>query len=380
MATLGNNFDRLGYYLVGWKKFYNKTLALIYANQFNFEIRWIFNDDIYEKIDWSIPIEESLESLYLRRAKQLRETYDYLILYYSGGSDSHNILTVFLNNNIFIDEIVMELPVMDRKNFSDHDTTSRNLYGEIDYIATPRLKELQHKLNPSTKIRYDDFAKPVFDLLKKDDWFETVPTNAFLNLGQIGRQMLHIADTNIIDASGRGKRVCQVFGVDKPLVTFDGNDYFAYFSDSSATHVNPLIPENAKNYDDVTTEYFYWTPDIPEIVVKQAQLIKLACERDPIKKSLWKQSLKTPISNYRSVMHPIIYPGIEEPKFQTSKPESNIIRPMDDWFWETASNKMKDNFLYTVQDFLVKNIQAKYFGRNNIDGGLKAIQTKFYKL
>jgi hypothetical protein len=380
MAILGNNFDRLGYYLVGWKKFYNKTLALIYAKQFNFEVRWIFNDDIYDKIDWSIPIEESLESLYLRRAKQLREKYDYLILYYSGGSDSHNILTVFLNNNIYIDEIVMELPVIDRKNFSDHDTTSRNIYGEIDYIATPRLKELQNKLNPSTKIRYDDFSKPVFELLKKDDWFETVPTNAFLNLGQLGRQMLHISDTNIIDASGRGKRVCQVFGVDKPLVTFDGNDYFAYFLDSSATHVNPLTPENATNYDDVATEYFYWTPDFPEIVVKQAQLIKLACEQDPIKKSLWKQSLKTPIGNYRLVIHPIIYPGIEEPKFQANKPESNIIRPMDDWFWETATNKMKDNFLYTVQDFLGKHIQAKYFGRNSIDSGLKAIQTKFYKL
>jgi hypothetical protein len=379
MVTLANNYDRLGYYLVGWKKFYNKTLALMYAKQFSFEVRWIFNDSVYETYNWSEPVQETIESLYLRRAKQIREKYDYIILYYSGGADSHNVLSTFVNNNIRIDEIVMEIPELDRKNFKDNDTSSRNVYGEIDFVATPRLKELQHKLHPNTKIRYVDFSKPVLDLLKKDDWFETTPTNAYLTLGQIGRQSTHVSDKNIIELFDKGKKVCQLYGVDKPLVLFDGVDYYAYFSDASASHINPVIPDNIKEYE-VDTEFFYWTPDIPEIVIKQAQMIKAACEVDVNKKQLWKKSLKLPIGAYRSVMHPIIYPGVEQPKFQADKPELKLFRAMDDWFWQTADVKTQDNFLYTIRNFLYQKIESKYCNPNDIDCELTAINTRFYKL
>lgn len=381
MATLGNNYDRLGYYLVGWKKFYNKTLALMYAQEYSFEVRWIFNDDVYGRIDWAIPVEESLESLYLRRAKQIREKYDYIILYYSGGSDSHNVLTTFVNNNIHIDEIVMELPELDRKNFNDYDTSSRNVYGEIDFIAAPRLKELQHKLSPTTKIRFTDFSKPVIELMRKDNWFEHAPTNAFLNLGQIGRQLLHTSDKSIIDLANKSRKVCQLYGVDKPLVTYDGNDYYAYFADSSAMHVNPVTPENNKEYDDyVSTEFFYWTADFPEIVVKQAQLIKLACTLDENKKQFWKKSMKLHVGEFRKIMHPIIYPGLEEPKFQATKPENNIVRPMDAWFWNTTDSKSQDNYLYAIKSYLNNNIDSKYFIQGQSDKGISSINTRFYKL
>lgn len=379
MATLGSNYDKLGYYLVGWKKFYNKTLALMYAKQYNFEVRWIFNDSVYGTIDWTVPIEESIESLYSRRAKQIRETYDHVILYYSGGADSHNVLMSFIDNNLIIDEIVMELPEMDRKNFNDRDTSSRNVYGEIDYVATPRLKEIQHRLHPSTKIRYADFSKPVIEILNKDDWFETTPTNAFLTLGQIGRQFLHATDTGIMALSDKGKKVCQLYGVDKPLVIYDGVDYYAYFADASAMHVNPVIPDNAKHYE-VSTEFFYWTPDLPEIVVKQAQMIKLACELDNTKKQLWKKSLTVSIGAYRKIMHPIIYPNRDEPKFQASKPELKLFRPMDDWFWKTANNKVQDNFLYTIKNYLHEKIQDRFCTPDEIECELTSINTRFYKL
>lgn len=379
MAILGNNYDKLGYYLVGWKKFYSKTLALMYAQQYGFEVRWIFNDDVYGRIDWTIPVEESLESLYSRRAKQIRETYDYVILYYSGGADSHNVLMSFIDNNLLIDEIVMEFPESDRKNFNDYDTTSRNTYGEIDFVATPRLKEVQHRLHAATKIRYADFSSAVIEILKKDDWFETTPTNAYLTVGQIGRQFLHTNDKNIITLTDKGKTVCQLYGVDKPLVLFDGLEYYAYFADASAMHVNPVIPENAKHYE-VSTEYFYWTPDLPEIVVKQAQMIKLACELDDSKKQLWKKSLTTSIGVYRKVMHPIIYPNREEPKFQAKKPELKLYRPMDDWFWKTANTKTQGNFVYTIKNFLHEKIQDRFCSTDEIECELTSINTRFYKL
>jgi hypothetical protein len=72
MVTLGNH-DYLGYYLSGWKKFYNKDEALEYGSKNNFSVRWVFNDHIYKKLNWSATIEDSLEDLYKKRAMQLQD-------------------------------------------------------------------------------------------------------------------------------------------------------------------------------------------------------------------------------------------------------------------------------------------------------------------
>jgi len=41
------NTDRLGFYRVGFKKFSNKTLALIESNRTGYEVEWLFNNEIY---------------------------------------------------------------------------------------------------------------------------------------------------------------------------------------------------------------------------------------------------------------------------------------------------------------------------------------------
>ena len=85
------------------KIFVNKHDVLDYAilqKNYNPNIEFIFHDEIYSKIDWKIEPSIDLETLYFLRAKQLRDTYDYLILQYSGGADSHQVLFTFLKNNI----------------------------------------------------------------------------------------------------------------------------------------------------------------------------------------------------------------------------------------------------------------------------------------
>ena len=64
-----------------------------------------FNETVFKLIDWTVEPSQSLKELYVERCQQLRDKYDYLILSYSGGADSHEILYTFLENNIFIDEI-----------------------------------------------------------------------------------------------------------------------------------------------------------------------------------------------------------------------------------------------------------------------------------
>lgn len=371
--------DRLGFYLVGWKKFYNKTLALLENMRTGYDLLWIFNDSVYSSINWTVPVEETLQNLYLKRAKQLREKYDYIVLYYSGGADSNNILHTFIDNNIFIDEIVMQMVECDRKNYNNKDLSNRNAYAEIDFVAMPYLNSIKHKLHPATKIRIQDFGAPTIEILKHDNWFETNPLGTNITLGGVGRQYAQVLDTHILRLADTSKTVCQLLGVDKPLVYFDGTDYYAYFVDSSAMHAVPTELSQHEVFTRYVTEFFYWTPDMPEIVVKQAQEIKAQCQADTVKQQLWTQSLTKHVGEYRSAMHPIIYPGIETPKFQTEKPSGAIIRDMDSWFWNTASATIKDNYLNAIK-YLGDNTNGKYSVTGDIKNGLQATRTKFYKL
>lgn len=373
--------DHLGYYLVGWKKFYNKTLALIESKKTGFELLWIFNEDVYSSIDWTIPVQDDLFTIYKKRAKQLRDKYDYLMLYFSGGADSANILRSFVENNIFLDEIVMQLPEPVRQSFDPTDTSEGNFYAELEYSAVPYLNKIKNKLDPRTKIRYQDFAKPGIELLKKDYWFESVPLCTNITLSGVFRQIAQNSDNHILHINESGKSIAQILGIDKPLVYFDGKDYYAYFMDTSTYHYVSPIDFNDSDLSKISyhTEFFYWTPDMPEIVVKQAQLIKQQCENDPWSKLMISEILKRHISEYRPVLHPIIYPLDVTVEFQTEKPSTKIIRDMDRWFWETADDKVKGNYLGLI-NYLRDNIKEKHLINNSIDNGLAAHKSRFYKL
>lgn len=375
------NTDRLGFYQVGNKKFYNKSLALVETTRTGNKLEWNFHNELYSKCNWSKPIDTSLNDLYKQRALQLRNKYDYLVLYFSGGSDSTNILLTFLENNIFLDEIVMQIPEPDRKNLNGYDISERNMYGEIDHVAVPFLQSLTNKINSNTKIRFQDFSKSLTDLLSRDDWFETNPLGTSMAVGLIGRQNSAMFEPHILNLCNSGKKCCQILGIDKPLVLYDQGKYFAYFTDSSAFHTAPISLNHKEIYHSLyVTEFFYWTPDMPEIVIKQAQEIKKQCEIDTFKKFLWSKSGKLHIEKFRSILNPIIYPDKNFFYFQTQKPkDADLITPYNLWFWETANQNVKNNFLDVI-NYLDSNINEEFFINSNINSGFVAITSKFYEV
>jgi hypothetical protein len=372
------NTDRLGFYLVGWKKFYNKTLALLESKKAGYDVNWVFNDKVYGSIDWTVPIDTLLPELYKKRALQLREQYDYLILYFSGGADSLNILRSFVDNNIFLDEIVMQFPEPVKSTFNETDKSNKNFYSEIKYQAIPALNGLQ--LHPNTKIRHQDFSKPLLELLTKDDWFDSVPLGTNISPAGIGRQVAQLKEDHILELCNTGKTAAQILGVDKPLVYSDGVNYFAYFSDVSAMHSPPVDYTQGDIFHNLyRTEFFYWTPDMPEIVVKQAQMIKEFCIQNPQAKSMIMKTLKTHIQTYKSLLHSIIYPKDMIINWDPEKPSMRVVRPMDEWFWKTASDQVKGNYLNVI-DFLKLNTDSKYMIDNDIQNGVSANLSRFYKL
>jgi hypothetical protein len=364
------NKNRLGYYQVGLKRFYNKTLAFLESNQTGYHLEWIFNDDVYGSIDWTIPIEVPLTELYRLRAQQLRDTYDYLCLHFSGGADSSNILHAFIDNNIFLDEIVMFLPKSDVKNLNGTDKSNRNSFGEIEFEAKKRLHDYRNSIHPDTKIREFDIAEPTFELLNKDNWFEYNPFEVGYGIVQVAREYSTFKDFIKLASLYEGKSIAHIIGTDKPLIHYDGNNYYCYFADENAYHVPPVDYIQNRFLNNCFTELFYWSPDLPEIVVKQAQEVKKHAEFDTHIRNMLSQTMNTHIEEYREILHPIIYPPHTEPKFQTKKGSfTTSQRRKEDWFWKVADRDVKYNYQNTL-NYLKKNLNIK----------LHSINKGFYKL
>ena len=375
------NTDRLGYYQVGWKKFYHKTLALIEHTKTRQPLEWVFNDNVYSKIDWSIPIPESLDELYRQRAQQLRDNYDYLALYFSGGADSSNMLRVFLNNNIFIDEIVMQSPEPVKNTFNKEDISDANVYSEIPFSAVPIINELSSLIPSNTIIRYQDTSQGLVELFSHEDWYDQHPFGVTLALNPLARQHTSFTDKHILNLCDSGKRIAQIIGTDKPLLMYDGKDYYSYFLDVTALHAPPVDLTKREISDKAYhTEFFYWTPDLPEIAVKQAQEVKKHCEIDKrIRNAVC--NTKTHIGELRSILHPIIYPSSPEVYFQVSKGvlTGGALRKKDQWFWDSASELQKFNYR-TAINYLRDNIKLDNFQDSDIANGISGHRSKLYKL
>ena len=97
-----------GHWIVGEQKFINKYEALLFATRKNLPVHYKFFNEVWEKFDRSQLGKFSLQEVYKQRAQQLRDQYDYLILYFSGGADSYNVLRSFIDNNIKLDEVCVK--------------------------------------------------------------------------------------------------------------------------------------------------------------------------------------------------------------------------------------------------------------------------------
>jgi hypothetical protein len=127
------------------------------------------------------------------------------------------------------------------------------------------------------------------------------------------------------------------------------------------------------------TEFFYWTPDLPEIVVKQAQEIKKACIANDTVKDLFTKTTKSEVGIFRTVMQSIIYDMNHAPIFQTNKPPISAGEILNKWFFEGQDKRIVDNYTYALEH-IGKQINNKFFSKNIMHNGYQSILSKFYKL
>lgn len=316
--------NNLGYYVVNGKQYISKSHALYEASRSGSEINWVFNHTVWQYFSdnqLNTLGKESLDTIYKRRAQQLRDNYDYLILNYSGGPDSHNVLMTFINNNIHLDEVYVKYSnSVDSKLYTPNRTVTgaENLFSEWDFCIKPTLEWLANNY-PNIKIKIDDVFKDNPESKLNDDTFFT--TGHFLGAFEIIRQRTF--SDSLIAQAGNNKKVCEIYGIDKPCVFSEDNQFYLFFVDNASNVVAKDTKERLSMHN--VTELFYWSPDMPEIVFEQSYRLLEHFKKFPELKPLhdikiFKRNDYNRIEQMRKLTIPLIYTTWDHTKFQAKKP------------------------------------------------------------
>jgi len=200
-------------------------------------------DDFWLTNKWYNPKESFLELL-KQRALQLRNSYKYLILYYSGGSDSATVLQTFINNNIPLDEIVINR------------MSINNINPLLDVeLAITNLKAMKLQ----TKITINEINEEVMtDFFTNQKW---ITSHFNGTLGNFRRFPLHVLDQfgyvnfNISD-------VAHIYAEAKPQLEYRDNKWFTGMSPEIFIVYHP------------NTVLFYTDTAFPKLQYKQTYLVK----------------------------------------------------------------------------------------------------------
>jgi hypothetical protein len=334
---------------------------------------------VFDTHDWLVEPETDLQELYRQRAQQLRDQYDYIRLEVSGGADSGTTLYSFLLNGIHLDEIVFRYPKTGEKNVSadPFNTKPENTLSEWQYAAQPMLDWVATH-SPATKIVMHDYSKDMLASGHDESW--VFLTKDYFQPGHPFKFAIDATDDhkNILNS---GKSVCVLHGIDKPKITIKDGKWYLYFMDIQANSASP----NVKDYTNVVNEYFFWTPDMPDLISKQAHMIKnwFNLESNKYLQHLvrWPNYSFSQRTTFEHIVKPLIYPNYDPTTFQTSKPTNSFYNEMDHWFY---TNFQDTHVYHTWQaglKLLTDSIDAKFF--NNEMGrpvGFVGFISPFYYL
>jgi hypothetical protein len=252
---------------------------------------------------------------------------------YSGGADSETVLQSFVNNDIKLDEVCSFVNIGATK------STKHFMNFEIYFNAVAKVEEvkktyawadLNHRILDISQIQLDYFIDPK----NKFDWF--YGTNFFFNSNMIAKENLALKVKDWADIIHQGKKLCILWGQDKPRIFHDGKFGIRFLDMINGPMVASMKPDAA--YAD---ELFFWSPDCTDLLCKQAHLIK-----NYLNENLWNSmyvSSNTVDLAYKTIgekkyglsnegVHSIIYPNWVAGTISNAKPSSTVFSPRDDWF------------------------------------------------
>ena len=372
---------RLGYYTVGDQDFESKIAAALYAVKVNKPLQWVFNDKIFSSYNWQQEPEESLDELYNKRARQIRNKYDYVIISYSGGADSHNLLMSFIRQNLHVDEIIVNTTEK-ANSIVVNDVANKhasNAGAEHELQTVPRLKELA-PLIPKTKITILDLSDYVFSGFEKaKDASWVLEKKEGLNPAGVSR-FNYIFYNEVRKNFDKDKKIALVLGIEKPKVTIKDGDLYLRFTDRTANIIT--VAEHVKDYTNTTIEFFYWSPECAPMLIKQGHVIRRWLEANPhLQKDFLAENVNfgTLRLIHERVLRSVVYTTWDVNWYQADKAVKDWYTEFDSWF----TNGYRDTKAFQIWkegiDFVKESLEPYH---QTIDGeidGLKGF-AKYYKI
>jgi len=334
--------SKIGHWVSGGQSFDNKIDALIYASSNNIDVEYKYFNSTWENYNLDNLGAFTLDELYKQRAIELREKYDYLILYYSGGADSDNILKTFIQNNIKLDAVYVKWPFQvvgsNIYNPNTYDKSPGNFLSEWDFTIKGKLERLAQE-HPEIEILQSDWSTKITPKFFNDIKFELA--NQLRSPGDIARLTeFHNKERELVDA---GKKVAAIWGIDKPMLAMDRNDVVGFYFKDAIVQVG--YPSDF-NYQGL--EYFYWSPESPQILFEQAYKVYQFLQANPQYRSLIPSKEWIPLPSherhirlqlYFDVIKDVIYSTWDN-SFQAGKSFAPQKVDWDNWLF--FNNEMSD--------------------------------------
>lgn len=249
--------------------FYYDEDNKVYTNQIdavlsNKKCNLYFYDKEMSNVNWMIEPSESLDTLYKARAQYIRDKYKYVILCYSGGHDSTNILETFYYNNIHIDEILV-VGALGQDSYRGSD---ENHNGELYENVFPTLSRMNL---PNTKITIADYTRwfndpKNFTIIRKHGSEWTKHIGGFRSV-----HTLFWHDLKKFIGHSNSKDTAYIMGTDKLYLNYEvGKPSYVYFIDLSFfDYGSNYIDENFQRVNFYTDAHITAT----DIIRKQAHIV-----------------------------------------------------------------------------------------------------------
>jgi hypothetical protein len=353
--------DDYGYYKLGNIKTYSKYDVMVKTND-PYTVTWHYNDDFFSQFDWTKEPDESIETLYRKKAEQLRKDYDYIILMYSSGSDSDNILETFVRNDIKLDEVCSLV------NLEGSGSKESFANREVYQIACPKIINLNKKYGLNIKHRIFDITQKIINYYSNKKPLDFKWINTYGSVNCLSKYKLYDDIPEWKNIAKDGKKVCIIWGCDKPRLSVIEDRVYFYFSDVIDGAM--CLKEQKEGFNEsFHNDLFYWSPTIEsaKIIIKQSHLIKNYILNEDNRKYHKRDKnyneiyihMKKPIgclgdNDFKN----IIYPWWEKTNdIHTKTKNGNFLSDRDDWFWQKYNDQSTENYLSDLTEFY-KNIHT----------------------
>lgn len=364
-----------GHYQVGSNNYLSKVRAILDSEQSHKEIKFVLYDDTYTKLNWQQEPTQSLQDLYAQRAWELRNRYDYLVLHFSGGSDSLNILETFIRNNIRIEELFIRGPLK-KVDKNIHNNKAENNYAEVFFQSLPIAEYVKKYFYPDLKITVCDTSDYTWNFFTKNkEWFNIDTTNLnYFSPGIAWRADYDIVNTDFRKITESGKTVSHIVGVDKPMMYFKDKKFFIRFLDKT---INIHMPfRNTQEQNPIFIEPFYWSQTTGPMIIKQGHKIKNYLNQNKIDPECL-NNVKG--RSFHDFISKIIYDRTLPIHFNPEKVTGGLVHPWDMIFLENQNTDFYKHWT-TGMDYFEKIIPDKWKHNGSVYNDMVGIWSRSYCL